>query len=318
MNFNTPSIHSAGLRILAVAVLSFFQLGFSSHLSFGNGSNGDAEAPCTNFQVFEQQTSAHTNISQVICMTFSGEGASADCEGYEIDLQAPGSLICKSLNCTSCVCFPGKSQVQLESGEMVSMGDLDIGDRILSGYNEGSPVYSPVVDIPHRVPRTVASFMQVFYRELGSVYQLKISADHLIYLADSTDQVFDSEIARTGFAKDLKEGDLIWSQDQVVRVREVNQIELKQGIYAPHTESGTLVVFDEEDTEGKAGALTSCYSHVADPATAHKYFSWRRSLWPPASLKDQPIRNSGMIEEWALQGAKFLYPQGFFKGEHRK
>ena len=123
-----------------------------------------------------------------------------------------------------------------------------------------------------------------------------MSPGHFLYSASRTPV----------FAKDVVVGDLLRTHNNNnATVLDISRVQ-RRGRYAPHTETGTLVVFPADKNEG---ALVSSYSDVLHPSLAHFYFYWRRILFSPDPIKVDSIRKPWKFEnyfilffEWMLKG----------------
>lgn len=136
-------------------------------------------------------------------------------------------------------CFAGAATVLLSNGSTKPMAKLSIGDRVLT--SEG---YQPVETFFHRDPSVQGDFVRIND-------SITLSSGHFVAV-DSKDNFIP--------ANEVKVGEHVVIVDGVaVPVALVETVAAK-GIYAPVTESGTIVV---------DGVLASCYSNVESHEMAH-------------------------------------------------
>jgi parallel beta-helix repeat protein len=138
----------------------------------------------------------------------------------------------------------------------VPMSDLTIGDYVPTGKENS---YTQVISFCHRDPQANATFivMHQFPKHAGepnvtstAAYPpLEMSADHLVLVRRSSPK----EVATWMRAADVQVGDaLIGASDKPYVVTRIEAIE-RTGVFAPITESGTLLV---------SGAVVSSYVAV--------------------------------------------------------
>lgn len=126
------------------------------------------------------------------------------------------------------------------------MRDLQVNDEVMVGEN----TFSKVVSFLHRVERIDAEFIRIHYEPLQGKtkgYYITITPKHLIETrnGDGDDHTSFSYIP----AYEVKPNDMLKYHDRIdgnmeyVRVTRVESVRREEsGIYAPLTESGTLVV----------------------------------------------------------------------------
>ncbi|CAB9522096.1 expressed unknown protein [Seminavis robusta] len=124
-------------------------------------------------------------------------------------------------------CFSQVSTVQVENKGPVAMKDLQVGDKILTASNEYQPVYS----FGHWDPTTEARFLQ-FHTKEGTV--LEMTPEHLVFEADNNDPV-RADSLQVG---DVLRGNNPQSSHTIAKIDSIQ----REGLYAPFTEEGTLVV----------------------------------------------------------------------------
>jgi hypothetical protein len=121
------------------------------------------------------------------------------------------------------ICFSGKTTVDVRNKGLVSMADLQLGDEVLVESGKYEAVYS----FGHRHETADA----IFLRFLPS--HVEMSLDHMVKIGD---HYVPASSAKVGDMFETGSGELtiIESIERVVR----------QGVYAPFTLSGTIVVND--------------------------------------------------------------------------
>jgi hypothetical protein len=118
-------------------------------------------------------------------------------------------------------CFSGETFVQLKHKGPTLMKDLKIGDKVLSASGKYEEVYS----FGHRDEQGQAEFIQI------SPSGLEISKDHMLMVGG---QFIPASLLRVGDELESADG-------EVVTVVEIKTI-VRNGVYAPFTSSGTIVV----------------------------------------------------------------------------
>ncbi|KAG7399882.1 hypothetical protein PHYBOEH_007743 [Phytophthora boehmeriae] len=123
------------------------------------------------------------------------------CSGQGVCVQG-GTCLCASgkagAHCSSALgftildtsnCFPESAPVVVAGGRTRRLGDVVIGDSVLSLDATGKLVFSPVYYIPHDSLREgVTEFIRVEHDESDHVEALELTADHLVYyLPDTVD-----------------------------------------------------------------------------------------------------------------------------------
>ena len=173
------------------------------------------------------------------------------------------------------------------------MRDIKLGDKLLSVTSQGSAIFSEVVTFLHYEPKTFASYLAI-QTESGSV--LHVSGNHLLFLTtpDVTTAKFKAVIVHS-----LQPGDYILgiesfdSQIQSTRVTNITTVR-KQGVYAPMTRCGTIVV---------DGSVASCYASFPSHIIAHAVMAPLRIYY---TLTKQHLRGVP-IKEGINPYASFLY-----------
>jgi len=147
----------------------------------------------------------------------SSSGQSRNCVGTNLPVisQAPG---------VDQSCFSGQNKIQIKDNGTILMQDLKIGDEILVAKNTYDKVYS----FGHRHTSITTKFLQLLPSGL------EITNDHMV-VVEGGYSVPASSI-KVGDRLQLGTGDL-------VTVTHINTV-TRNGVYAPFTFSGTIVVSD--------------------------------------------------------------------------
>lgn len=125
-------------------------------------------------------------------------------------------------------CFSGDSTVVREHDGIVSMKDLQIGDRVLNANGDFDRVFS----FGHYGPHVKAEFLQL---HLEGKHVLEATADHMVFRDDGV--AVPAGLIRVGDKLQLAA-----SHGEASVLVEKIQTVTKTGVYAPITESGTIAV----------------------------------------------------------------------------
>ena len=155
-------------------------------------------------------------------------------------------------------CFPGDSTVITKDG-IKFMYEINPGDEVLAITPGGSIIFSEVVTFLHYEPKTFATYMTI---QTMSGTLLCVSSNHLVFSV--TPDVATSK-SNAVMACCIKHGDYILeikspsSQIQSTQVTSIDRV-CKQGVYAPMTQCGTIVV---------DSSVASCYASYPSHTVAH-------------------------------------------------
>ena len=166
-------------------------------------------------------------------------------------------------------CFPETSLIETQHDGFKLISKLKYGDMVKTiDLATNKIIFSKFVFYLHKEENTLAYFIQITTNKNKI---LKISEKHLISKMNTATNRIDYV-----FAKDLNHSDLIViSQNGMINYEEVVKIEQveEMGIYAPLTESGTIIVDN---------ILASCYAHVDNHELAHfafKLYFFMRNIY---------------------------------------
>jgi hypothetical protein len=138
------------------------------------------------------------------------------------------------------------------------MSELNINDMVM--INENS--FSKVLTFLHKIESINAKFIRIYYNQEQS--HVTLTPKHLISVKSDNRSEFDYIAAnQVKIGDELNYFDLNLNKSQIVRVNRIELLELN-GIYAPLTESGTLIVDN---------IYVSCYSLVKSHQAAHFFFN---------------------------------------------
>ncbi len=125
-------------------------------------------------------------------------------------------------------CFSESNTVQVEGKRSVAMKDVRIGDKVKDANGNMVKVYS----FGHYHPNNTVEYLQIFAQGLGK--PLEVSKNHLVFVNGTTVP-----------ASSLSPGDMIdlVTNEKKTRaqVKQINVV-VRNGVYAPFTTSGTIVV----------------------------------------------------------------------------
>ena len=139
------------------------------------------------------------------------------------------------------------------------MYEINPGDEVLAVTPGGSTIFSEVVTFLHYEPKTFATYITI---QTMSGTLLHVSSNHLVFSVTPDGPTFKPKAV---MASCIKRGDYTLeikspsSQIQSTQVTSIDRIR-KQGVYAPMTQCGTIVV---------DSALTSCYASYPSHTIAH-------------------------------------------------
>ncbi|XP_055587049.1 protein hedgehog [Uranotaenia lowii] len=155
-------------------------------------------------------------------------------------------------------CFTGDSTVQTESGDRRRLSELKVGEKVLSVDSSGNTVFSEVIMFMDRETRQSREFVHI---ETDGGAQLTVTPAHLV-------MVWQMHLSETRylFADRIQEGDYVLVNiNNNLEPRKVLRIsaKLSQGVYAPLTQEGTVVV---------DSIAASCYALIDSQTVAHLSF----------------------------------------------
>lgn len=180
-------------------------------------------------------------------------------------------------------CFPADASVTLESGRVVSMSELAVGDHVLVG--DGS--FSEILMFTHSNAIVPAWFLRL---ETQNGRVLMLTEGHYLPVNGSIVRADTIHIGDTVQVVGLSSG---WYKMRTERVAGVTKW-LGMGLYNPQTKSGDIVV---------DGILASCYTEAVGPAVAHAMLAPARALaeigiqWLQSAVAERVARVADWITE---------------------
>ncbi|XP_037717997.1 protein hedgehog [Drosophila subpulchrella] len=201
-------------------------------------------------------------------------------------------------------CFTPESTALLESGVQKPLGELSIGDRVLSMAANGQAVFSEVILFMDRNLEQMQNFVEL-HTDGGAV--LTVTPAHLVSVWQPEHQdltfVFADRVVEQNqvLVRDAKTGEL--RPQRVVRVGSVRS----KGVVAPLTREGTIVV---------NSVAASCYAVINSQSLAHWGLAPMRLLstveaWLPA--KDQLRSSPKVISQAEQQNGIHWYANALYK-----
>ncbi|XP_072274118.1 indian hedgehog protein [Pyxicephalus adspersus] len=162
-------------------------------------------------------------------------------------------------------CFPGTAMVTLESGEKLQVSALRPGMRVLAMDGYGRPTYSDFVTFLDRDPRAENLFRVI--ETTDPPRTLTLTSTHLIFVADNYSMpTADYKVV---FASHIRPGQYVLVSGTAGRLvpAKVTSLSMRRenGIYAPLTQHGTILVDD---------VIVSCFALVQKQKLAQLAF------WP--------------------------------------
>ncbi|XP_013410208.1 protein Spindly-like [Lingula anatina] len=178
-------------------------------------------------------------------------------------------------------CFPKDATCILADGDVLKMEYLQQGDEVQVVHPDGSLDYQRVFMFGHADPNAESPFL-IFTTE--NKRQLSISPGHYLYV-----QSQDGKMAMVP-ARNVKVDDALCTyipENGTTKISAVTEIrvEILQGLYNPHTKSGTIVV---------NGVLTSCYTEAFSPVWAHRLLQPMWFLYKLAPWINRIVSKDGM------------------------
>jgi len=139
-------------------------------------------------------------------------------------------------NCDSC--FPGQAEVTVLDKGLTKISSLHIGDRVLVESSAGKLIYEPVLSFIHsgHVGKQV-EFLNIQH----ATGTIRVSANHVLFVATNFGRE-DKAAERITEGDELFVVDAGTSQPVASRVLSVTREFGDQGMYAPLTPSGKIVV----------------------------------------------------------------------------
>jgi hypothetical protein len=138
-------------------------------------------------------------------------------------------------------CFPGQSMVQVEGKGAIRIMDLNVHDRVLAqSVDLETLAYEPVLGFLHAVPGGKAT---AFLTIVHSTGVMRVSENHIVFVLSAVGSSMDKLAAhvRPGDQLLTVSGNTFQSSSRVLAVSHDTG---EQGMYAPMTPGGRIVVDD--------------------------------------------------------------------------
>ncbi|XP_046325551.2 immune-associated nucleotide-binding protein 6-like isoform X2 [Haliotis rufescens] len=159
-------------------------------------------------------------------------------------------------------CFPGRSIVITADAGRICIKDLTVGQNVLTFGLKGQRIWTEVYLFGHKLECYCSTFVCLKTKS----HVLKLSPKHHVYVVTSggLQTMYAQDVRVNHWLPVLDKGGQYQTNEQVTDI----WLSEEEGIYAPFTMTGTIVV---------DGVLTSCYVGVPHDA-AHSL------LWPVRQL----------------------------------
>ncbi|KAL3836428.1 hypothetical protein ACJMK2_021861 [Sinanodonta woodiana] len=166
-------------------------------------------------------------------------------------------------------CFPGSSLIQTEAG-VKSMAEISVWDRVLSMSDDGILKYSEVIAL---MDLDKSAYGRFYNLETENGRRISLTGKHLIYISRNNYTSTSLDSLEVIYADDVSVGDYLVTDENTDALefsKVVNiSVDTRQGIYAPLTKDGTIVV---------DGVVASCYAYINNNDVAHFVFAPLRFL----------------------------------------
>lgn len=185
-------------------------------------------------------------------------------------------------------CFAGSGIVELASGEAVRMDALAVGDvvRVSGG------AVSPVIAFSHRKPDALT----VYVRLVTASTALDVTPGHYVYV--------DGRLVAAGAVAVGDRLEVVSRSGGAPRLETVTRVAARvapEGIYAPHTLSGDIVV---------SGVRASTYTTAVQPAVAHALLAPVRAAFAASGMDVLGGMLDGGARGGVLRFVRRLLPKG--------
>lgn len=163
-------------------------------------------------------------------------------------------------------CFPSFGIVTIHTSNgkkmKIPMKDIKVGDCVKDHHINDS--CSQVTTISHLEQKKKTIFAQIKTKN----HIAHVTFDHIIPTLSHWEDEFDYSAVNGKHVGDLELGELIMTISGPEMVEEI-QFVISEGIYSPHTISGTIIVDD---------VMFSTYSGINNHIIAHWFFSFYNSF----------------------------------------
>ncbi|KAI3388543.1 hypothetical protein SNEBB_002964 [Seison nebaliae] len=207
-----------------------------------------------------------------------------DCCDHHISSGIKATCVFPSNSASAC--FSHKNLVYKENGQNVTMDQVKLNDKVLV-WNYGKFEYSKVTNFLHRSPEET----RVFYKlELANGKTMEVTGDHLMMVREKNSDV--NTFLKMERVLRNEHNFVSISQFPAVESISIKNISLlsRTGVYAPLTESGTIVVNQ---------LLTTCYASINSFKSA-QFFTYLFRKFPSLSVSEKFFKKSEKLLRFIL------------------
>ena len=166
--------------------------------------------------------------------------------------------------------FPASAKVQVLNSVtklIVSkkISSLNINDFVLVMDDKDNSIkFSRLIAFLDRIENIKADFIRLFYESDYSKF-ITLTPKHLIWVLDQRKSYFEYKTAESVLIGDhLQFYESNLNMTKIVNVYKIERLQLNQGIYAPLTQSGTLLIDNIK---------VSCYSIIKNHYVAQYFYN---------------------------------------------
>jgi len=187
-------------------------------------------------------------------------------------------------------CFPGHATVQVRGRGRMPIADLQVGDHVLAHKPSGELLYERVVAFLHVIPAD-STKQHSFITVRHACGDFRASSNHIVFVSK------DGSL-KDKLVSDLEVGDVLLSRGTGAGSKAHNKLEEcpvfsfqlthgQHGMYAPLTESGTILVDD---------VVASTYATTQDFQLSH---SFMHAIFFPVRVYHALGLSSLLASSWA-------------------
>jgi len=130
-------------------------------------------------------------------------------------------------------CFSSDATVEVLDKGKTAMKNLAVGDRILTG----NAIYEPVYAFGHIDRTKTTKFLQIFTSNIKN--PLEVTSDHFLKIHVMAQ---GKNVTHAVTASEIKVGDILYGSDKEQKVVTKIKSISRDGLYAPFTASGNIIV----------------------------------------------------------------------------
>jgi hypothetical protein len=174
-------------------------------------------------------------------------------------------------------CFSGLNTLDVLNQGVTPIGDVQVGDQVLTAGGDYEPVYA----LAHFNPKEENDYVQIHVKAQNT--PLEVVPNHLVFKADASNPVR---------ADSIKVGDVLKEENGGGAVTKIRNVQ-REGTYNPLTPSGTLVV--------NGGVVASTYIPITEHEGIMSHHDYTHLMLSPFRLMCMGI-SSRMCEIYNEQG----------------